>query len=466
MDLTLRRIAEFIGADASGLSDAESSAHGYSIDSRTIQPGELFFAVIGERLDGHDYVGAAFERGALAAVVSKERAAALGHPEKLLAVDDTLVALQTLAHAVRMLWAKPLIAITGSAGKTTTKEITAHVLAQKFKVLKSQGNLNNHFGLPLQLLKLKPQHEVAVFEMGMSHAGEIEALAKIAKPDTGAVTCVAPVHLESFASVADIARAKYELIQSLPRDGTAVLNADDPFVSQFGRDFHGKVVTFGIDSASRCDVWAEAIESRGESGTGFVLATNGDKTQVRFPLLGKHNVMNALAASAVALQQGMSVNEIGRALATAKPADKRGETLHLASATIINDCYNSNPTALKAMMDVLRAMPGKRHILVAGEMLELGPTGPQLHHECGVYAKGKADWLIGVRGLARQIVEGAASVGVKAEFAETPQAAAELLAGELQSGDVVLMKASRGVRLETALEALQHRLGADQRKTV
>lgn len=458
MELSLQRIAEFIAADAHTLKDAEITPAGYSIDSRTIQPGELFFAVKGERLDGHDYVAAALERGALAAVVSKARKSSLGPPDKLLAVDDTLHGLQTLAAAVRRLWGKPLIAITGSAGKTTTKEITAHLLSQKYRVLKSQGNLNNHFGLPLQLLRLKPEHEVAVFELGMSHAGEIDALAKIARPDVGVVTCIAPVHLESFASIADIARAKYELIAALPRGGTAILNADDPYVTQFGRDFHGNVVDFGIQNCSRCDVWAEAIEAKGESGTEFTLVSNGEKRPVRFPLLGRHNLLNALAASAAALQYGVSLSEIASALASVQPADKRGETLHLAGATIINDCYNSNPVALKAMMDVLATMPATRRIVVAGEMLELGETGAQLHRECGAYAASRADWLIGVRGLAKNIVEGAASAGVNAEFVETPAEAVDLLAEQLQSGDVVLMKASRGVRLETALEALQQKL--------
>jgi UDP-N-acetylmuramoyl-tripeptide--D-alanyl-D-alanine ligase len=457
MELSLRRVAEFTGADVSALHEPELNAAGYSIDSRTIQPGELFFAVKGESLDGHDYVGAAMARGALAAVVSKERVRSLSFPGRLLAVNDTIIALQTVAAAVRRLWGKPVIAITGSAGKTTTKELTAHLLSQKYCVLKSQGNLNNHFGLPLQLLKLNPEHEMAVFELGMSHAGEITALAKIAKPETGIVTCVAPVHLESFASVADIARAKYELIESLPRGGTAILNADDAYVSQFGRDFHGKVITFGIDKLA--DVRAEDIQHLGEAGSVFTLSANGEQQPVEFPLYGNHNVTNALAAAAAALQSGMTLSEIAAGLSTAKPADKRGETLHVRGATIINDCYNSNPAALKAMMDVLGAMNAKRRIVVAGEMLELGSTGAELHRECGVYAKGKADWVIGVRGLAKHIVEGARSVGVKAEFVETPQQTADILAKELQSGDVVLMKASRGVRLETAVEALQQAAG-------
>src|SRR4051812_24553476 len=457
MELSLRRIAEFIGADASPLSEPELTSSRYSIDSRTVQPGELFFAVKGESLDGHDYVEAALARGALAAVVSKARVASLNFPGRLLAVDDTLIALQTLAAAARRLWGKKLIAITGSAGKTTTKEITAHLLAQKYRVLKSEGNLNNHFGLPLQLLKLKPEHEAAVFELGMSHGGEIEALAKIAKPETGVVTCVAPVHLESFASIGDIARAKYELIASLPRGGTAVLNADDQYVSQFGRDFHGKVVTFGIDKPS--DVAAEHIQQHEEGGSTFMLCASGERVAVTFPLFGKHNVRNALAAAAAAMEHGMSVAEVAKALGTVKAADKRGETIHIAGTTIINDCYNSNPVALRAMMDVIATMKATRRIVVAGEMLELGPTAPELHRECGAYSAGKADWVIGVRGLAKHIVDGAESAGVRAQFVETPLEAAEVLAKELQSGDIVLMKASRGVKLETGLQALQQRFG-------
>jgi UDP-N-acetylmuramoyl-tripeptide--D-alanyl-D-alanine ligase len=457
MDLELRRIAEFISADFDKASPlAELSPAGYSIDSRTIQPGELFFAVKGERLDGHEYVDAALQRGAMAAVVTKQYAAGKSTRANLLAVDDTLVALQTLAAAVRRLWGKPVIAVTGSAGKTTTKEITAQLLAKKFHVMKSQGNLNNHFGLPLQLLKLQAGHEIAVIELGMSHAGEIAALAKIARPDTGVVTCVAPVHLESFDSIGDIARAKYELICSLPPGGIAILNADDPYVSQFGRDFHGKVVTFGIDHPA--DVRAENIQSRGEEGSSFTLVIDSVREEVSLPLLGKHNITNALAAAATALEHGVRPSEISAALAEIKPSDKRGETIHLADAVIINDCYNSNPTALKAMMDVLRGMPAKRRIIVAGEMLELGTAGAGLHRECGIYAKDKADLIIGVRGLAKHIVEAAQENEMEARFVDTPEQAGEILAEELRADDAVLLKASRGVKLERALETLRAKL--------
>lgn len=453
MNLPLFRVAEFTGAG--GDFDAEASVTGYSIDSRTIAGGELFFAVKGETHDGHDFVKTALEKGALAAVVSRAKAPSFAERRNLLVVHDTLTALQTLGAAVRRLWNKPLIAVTGSAGKTTTKEAIASVLATRKRVMKSQGNLNNHFGLPLQLLKLEPQHEIAVVEMGMNHAGEIAALARIAKPDCGVVTCVAPVHLEFFNSVAEIARAKFELIEGLHAGGIAVLNADDEYVSQFGRDFHGKVVTYGLQHPA--DVCAQDVRSAADGGSDFTLMVEGAAEPAHLPLLGRHNLRNALAAVATALQFGLTPSEAAAALARLQPVEKRGEVLHLAGATIINDCYNSNPAALKSMVDVLAATQASRRTVVAGEMLELGPAGPKLHQECGRYMAGKVDRLIGVRGLAAEMVKAAAESGLQATFVQSPDEAAEILAPGLKAGDAVLFKASRGVKLERALEALQTR---------
>jgi UDP-N-acetylmuramoyl-tripeptide--D-alanyl-D-alanine ligase len=452
MKLPLAKIADFISVR--GDFSHEELALGYSIDSRTVNPGELFFAVKGERLDGHDFVDAALERGAVAAVVRKDQLHRFPGNIKLLPVDDTLIALQTLATAVRKLWGKPLIGITGSAGKTTTKEAVAHVLASKFRVLKSEGNFNNHFGLPLMLLKLEPEHDLAVIEMGMSHAGEIRALAKIANPDIGVVTNVAPVHLEFFDSLAGIARAKYELIESLPSNGTAVLNADDEYVSQFGRDFKGRVIKYGTTIAT--DVSAENVHSKGTDGSEFDVVVAGAREHARLPLVGEHNVLNALAAVSVAIACGMKVPEAVAALATLKPADKRGQVLQLGNITVINDCYNSNPKALKAMVDALAGMKAARRIVVAGEMLELGPSGEALHRESGSHiGEKKIDLLIGVRGLAHALVDGAKQAGTRAEFVATPEEAGEWLARETRAGDLVLMKASRGVKLERALETWQ-----------
>jgi UDP-N-acetylmuramoyl-tripeptide--D-alanyl-D-alanine ligase len=348
------------------------------------------------------------------------------------------------------LWGKPLIAVTGSAGKTTTKEAIAHVLATRLRVHKSEGNFNNHFGLPLMLLKLQPEHDAAVIEMGMSHAGEITALAKIAHPETGVVTNVAPVHLEFFNSIADIARAKYELIQSLPVNGTAILNADDEYVSQFGRDFHGKVVCYGVGPTAA--VRAENVQPRGEQGSAFDVVVGGLRDPASLPLVGAHNVHNALAALAVALEHGFTLPAAVAALATLVPADKRGQVVRVGNITVINDCYNSNPKALAAMVDALATMPAKRRIVVAGEMLELGPLGAEMHRESGRHIARKGiDILIGVRGLAQEMVDAAKSQSTGAHFVASPEEAGEWLRQNTREGDVVLMKASRGVKLEKAL---------------
>ena len=454
MMLPLSRIAEFIAA--TGQPDPSAIAQGYSIDSRTIQPGELFFAVKGDRFDGHDFVLSALARGAVGAVIRKDQVSRFSNPSNLLAVDDTLVALQTLATAVRKLWGKTAIGITGSMGKTTTKEAVAHLLSIKYRVHRTKGNFNNHFGLPLGLLTLEPEYDLAVVEMGMSHAGEIAALARIALPNQGVVTNVAPVHLEFFDSIAGIARAKYELVESLPATGAAFLNADDEYVSQFGRNFRGKVVLFGMKSVA--DVRAENIEVLGSEGTRFDLICGGSlgsgvRQPVHSPLLGQHNVYNVLAGAAVAMEHGITPSEIAEALPSLAPADKRGEVVQLGNISVLYDCYNSSPRALMAAVDTLAAMPATRHIVVAGEMLELGASAEQLHRDCGRYIAGKnIDFLLGVRGLAEPMVEAARQAGMQAAFVATPEEAGEWLAREARNGDAVLLKASRGVKLERALE--------------
>jgi len=293
---------------------------------------------------------------------------------------------------------------------------------------------------------------VAVIELGMSHPGEIAALAKIAQPEIGVVTNVAPVHLEFFKSVAEIARAKYELIESLPAGGTAVLNTDDEYVSQFGRDFHGKVVTYGLRATA--DVRVENIQPHGSEGSVFDVVVGGCREKAVLPLVGTHNIYNALAAVAVGLERGLSPSEAVGRLASLAPADKRGQVVQVGNITVINDCYNSNPKALEAMVDALAAMPGRRRIVVAGEMLELGPASEEMHRRAGQHmAEKKIDLLLGVRGLAKHMVEGARQAGMRAEFVATPEDAGEWLARETRDGDVALLKASRGVKLEQALES-------------
>jgi len=460
MIMSLSRIADF--AAAAGDYDPRALAQGYSIDSRTVQSGELFFAVQGDRLDGHDFVEQALSKGAIGAIVRKDQLTHFPTKTGLLAVDDTLVALQTLATAVRKLWGKTAIGITGSMGKTTTKEAMAHLLSARHRVHRSKGNFNNHFGLPLGLLTLEPEYDLAVIEMGMSHAGEIAALARIALPNEGVVTSVGPVHLEYFDSVAGIARAKYELIEALPHGGTAVLNGDDEYVCQFGRDFKGKVILFGLKTTA--DARAENIEILGPEGTRFDLICQGLRQAVRSPLLGTHNVYNVLAAAAVALEHGITPSEIAAILPSLEPGDKRGQVVQVGNITVLNDCYNSSPKALMAAVDTLAAMPAGQRIVVAGEMLELGATGEQLHRECGRYIAGKhLDFLLGVRGLAMPMVEAALAAGMKAQFVATPEEAGEWLAREAREGDVVLLKGSRGVKLEKALESWQQKVNSRSR---
>ncbi len=458
MKLKLGQVADWIHAE--GDFTTEREAVGYSIDSRTIGAGELFFAVKGERVDGHDYVAAALTNGAVAAVVSQHWLAPDEiDPCRLLRVpeseDCVLRAMQTLARRVRQRWGGRVIGVTGSAGKTTTKEAVAALLGARFRVLKSEGNLNNHFGLPLQLLKLEVEHEVAVIEMGMNHAGEIAELARIAEPDWGVVTNVAAVHLEFFENgIAGIAAAKKELIDALPKGGIAVLNFDDDRVAAFARGRVEQVVFYGTRKGA--DVRAESVKDMGAEGVQFTALAGEESAEVRLHLLGRHNVLNALAAIATGLRSGMSLEECARALDGLRPADKRGEVLTWRGARLVNDCYNSNPRALDSMVEALMAIKGERHIVVAGEMLELGPEAEALHAACGTrMARMGADVVVGVRGMAEVLVRAAGAGGAEAVFVATPEEAGAWMERNVRPGDAVLLKGSRGVRLERALLSLK-----------
>ena len=411
MKLTLGQVADWIHAE--GDFDTAAEAVGYSIDSRTINAGELYFAVKGERLDGHDFVEAALADGAVAAVVSMRWLAPAEVPSsKLLRVPDredcgVLESMQRLAHAVRMDWGGRVIGVTGSAGKTTTKEAVAAVLSARFKVLKSAGNLNNAFGVPLQLLRLEREHEVAVIEMGMNHAGEIAALAKIAAPDWAVVSNVAPVHLEFFPEgIAGIAKAKYELVEALPKDGVAVLNFDDPYVREFGRGMGDRAVYYGmVDGAA---VRAVYVAEMGVEGLVFTVVANGERDSVQLRMLGRHNFPNALAAIAVGLRSGMTLAECAAALGEMRAGDKRGEVLEWRGATLINDCYNSNPRALDAMVDALVAIPAERGMWWWRERCW---SWARMLRLCmllvgGGWGRWELLWL-GVRGAAEALVEAA-----------------------------------------------------------
>jgi UDP-N-acetylmuramoyl-tripeptide--D-alanyl-D-alanine ligase len=487
MRWTVQQVADALGVAAPAGVDAVAGVAGVSIDSRTVGAGELFIAIHGARHDGHAYVAAAMERGAVAAVVARARVAEYAEPirRKLFAVEDTLAALQRLSWTARNIWRskKPerrLAGITGSTGKTTTKEILAALLGARRRVLKNEGNLNNEYGVPLTLLRLEEEHDAAVIELGMSHRGEIAQLAKICEPDVGVVTCVAPVHLEFFASVEEIAAAKRELIENLAGAApVAVLNADDARVMEFAEGFRGRVLTFGFSESA--DFRAENIEERGAEGSAFDfvgkakgaaktreilrpdgIGTQDDKTRVRLelPLVGRHNVMNALAALAAASVWGVGAEEAKRVFPTLRPAAMRGEVLKFQDGfTVINDCYNSNPVALASMIGLLASTSGyRRRILAAGEMLELGAEAARLHREAGALAASKGiDWIFGVQGMAKEIVRGAEAAGQpssRARFFSSSEEAAAFLRDFVERGDVVLVKGSRGVKMERIVEAL------------
>ena len=467
MRWTVVQMAEALGiAPPAGL-DPLAGVAGVSIDSRTIQPGELFVAIHGPRHDGHDHVVAALEKGAAAGLVARDRVANYA-PEirgKLFGVDDTLAALQRLSSRACEIWRKVrpgrlIGAVAGSVGKTTTKEILAALVGSRFRALKTQGNLNNEYGLPLTLLRLDDSYEAAVVELGMSHRGELAALTRIASPDVGVITRVAVEHLEFFSSIDEIALAERELIENLPwPQATAVLNADDERVAAFAEVARGPMLFFGASPAAQFR--AEAIEEHGMEGSEFDFVSPRGRARLKLPLIGRHNVMNATAALAAASVWGIGAGEAQAVFDTLQPADKRGEVVRFDEGfTVINDTYNSSPSALKELTRLLAGTPGyRRRILATGEMRELGASSAELHRECGRHAAalGKIDWIFGVTGNAEEFLRAAVEAGhpeSHSRFFENSEEAAKFLPGFLEPGDLLLLKGSRGVRMERILEAI------------
>ena len=462
MDLSIGDVARRLGSTSEA---QDRMARSYSIDSRTLASGALFFAIRGPRFDGHDFVQQVVDRGAAAAVVERDWAASapVNIRSWLVPVADTIAALQTLGRDVRRKWGRPLVAVTGSTGKTTTKELIAAVLGSRLTVHKSAQNLNNHLGVPLTLLGLDRTHEVAVLELGMSHAGEIAQLARIAEPEYGVVTNVAPVHLEFFESVDGIARAKRELIENLKSPGVAILNYDDVRVRNFCEEFAGRVLTYGF--AAETDFRASEFQlvrngSAGGVSSAFRVRGPDFETEFSLPLPGRHNVENALAAIAVGHLFGVPVQDVAAALAGCSTLPQRSEVVRLANGvTLINDCYNSNPRAMEQMLDLVREWPGaNRRIVIAGEMLELGPSSACWHRLIGrKCVETQVDWLLAVQGEAKLFVEGALEAGMSPAHArvfENAEDAGRFCHSILQPADVVLIKGSRGVHLERATAEL------------
>jgi len=473
--VNLQEIARLCGA-GQHLDELAGGAEpeGFSIDSREIKPGELFIAIPGEHVDGHRYIREVFEKGACGALVVHKRLVGVMNAEdvrrysgRLIFVENTVCSLQQMAARVIAAWHRPVIGITGSAGKTTVKDLTALVLSDAGSVLKSYGNLNTSYGLPLTVGRMisggmKPSNfNFAVLEMGMSSFGEIARLVDLAPPTVGVVGNVGTAHLEFFGTQEAIASAKGEMVDGIKPGGCAVLNADDPRVIGM-REWRSDigVITFGIEAPA--DVMARELSFEGDlSETHFLLKTPDGESPVALPLSGRHNVYNALAAAAVGHWFGLSPERMASRLRAAVPAKMRGELLRFANGvTVIDDSYNSNPQALiQSLRAMLDGSGYRRRIVVAGEMLELGAAAPELHHECGrQIAAMKIDLLIGLRGLAESLVAGAIAGGMKPEeavFCQTHDEAARKLIGIIAPGDLILVKGSRGVRTERVIEELR-----------
>jgi UDP-N-acetylmuramoyl-tripeptide--D-alanyl-D-alanine ligase len=468
MQWTLKQVAEAVGSPARPSDDALARVAGVSIDSRTVCAGELFIAIHGPRHDGHDHVAAALERGALAAMVAEAQLSR--YPgwiqSRCLPVADTFVALHQFARAVRKAWGRKIAGVTGSVGKTTTKEILAALLGARLRVLKSEGNFNNAYGLPLTLFKLEETHDAAVLEMGMSEPGELKQLASIASPDVAIVTRVSPAHLSNFISLEEIAWAKQELVEGLTgANSLAVLNADDPRVAAMAARAPGRVTFYGVEQPA--EFRAEEIEDRGALGSAFTLVAHGKRTRLELALPGRHVIANAIACVAAAGAWNIGAAEAQSVFPALRSAAMRGELLRFTNGiALINDSYNSSPAALHAMIELLVATPGyKRRILATGEMLELGRTSAELHREAGSFAAktGKIDWIIAVQGDAAQLIEGAVTAGfsrAKTKFVSSSAEAAHFLGDFLEPGDLLLVKGSRGVKMERVIEALLSRYDA------
>jgi len=452
MELSLREIVAVLkGRIIPSSQDLDKTVQGISIDSRRIKEGEVFFAIKGERFDGHDFLNEAFQKGALAAVVTRN----ISPPgdRTLVVVDDTLKALQDLATYYRSKFPLPVIAITGTNGKTTTKDMIADILSQRYNVLKSLGNLNNHLGVPLTLFGLERSHQVAVVEMGANHFGEIERLCQIAGPNYGLITNVGKGHLEFFETLEGVASAKGELFQYLNGQGKAFVNLDDPWVVKKA-DFVTDIITYGFNE--KADVRGEYL---GSDDLGRPrLRVNGE-VEIQLSVLGKHNIYNALAAACVGLEFGVGSDTIKRTLEGFRGESKRMELIDWAGVRILNDSYNSNPDSARAALEVLAKLKvtgGGRRIAVLGDMLEQGEVSFKEHRLLGsLTASLKIDALLTYGEASRATAEGALESGLKrVHHFTTKGELIKFLKDFLREGDLILIKGSRGMAMEEVVEGM------------
>jgi UDP-N-acetylmuramoyl-tripeptide--D-alanyl-D-alanine ligase len=442
------------------LARSDRPIRGAAVDSRLVVPGNLFVALPGERTDGHDHLPEAVQRGAAAVLVTRPPAdpTALGDVT-VLRVADATVALGAVAAGWRTRFAPLVVGITGSIAKTSTKEAVAAVLATTFRTLKSEGNQNNEIGLPLTVLRLGPDTGAAVLEMGMYVGGEIADLAAIGRPSIGVVTAVQPVHLSRIGTIEAVERAKGELVEALPADGTAVLNADDPLVSAMDRRTAARVLRYGFDELA--DVRTDQIASAGFDGMRFHLITPAGDRVLTIPALGRLSVHNALAAAAVGLAAGVDLDRVVAGLRGGWSAPHRAEVVRLRGVTIIDDSYNASPGSVLAALDLLAGLPG-RHVAILGEMLELGDGHETGHLTVGEAAAAVAELLVVVGRDARGIVDGAIAAGMdpaRIHHVVDDEDALEVARPRLREGDTVLVKASRGIALDRVVNALRLELG-------
>ena len=438
---------------------------GVSIDSRTLQVGEAFFAIVGHRLDGHAFLADAAARGAACVVVHTLPDEPPSHVPLVL-VEDTTRSLGRLAAWHRSRFSVPVVAITGSIGKTTVKELTAAVLATRWEVLKPASSFNNQWGLPLTLLRLGAEHRAAVVELGTNQPGEIATLSAIARPTVGVVTMVAAVHTEFLGSIEGVREEKAALVRALSATGVAVLNADDPRVASMARETKGRVITFGRAAGATVRIAGDATDT--DEGLAFTLEAGGSRQPVRIAFAGRHNIVNALAAAAVGVALDVPLEDIARGLAAARPVGGRGVWRRAGEVTILDDTYNASPASVRAALETLAARrAGRRAVVVLGDMLELGAMSDEAHREVGrLVAALPADELVALgrgAGLAVEAARaaGLANVHLAPSFEDT---VAHLLKG-LAPGDVVLVKGSRGMRMERVVDALVARLARTDRSS-
>jgi UDP-N-acetylmuramoyl-tripeptide--D-alanyl-D-alanine ligase len=460
----IRLTAEFVAAATAGqivAAGGRGEFSGVSIDTRTLRPGELYVGIRGDTFDGADFAAAAVAAGAAGIVAPRGRGKAAGAVNAVvIEVDDTTRALQALAHATRKAAGTKVVAITGSAGKTTTKEVTAEFLGAKYRVIRNRGNLNNHIGLPLSLMELTARPDVAVVELGMNHAGEISMLVRIAEPDVRVWTNVGEAHVGFFASIEAIADAKAEILEGATTQSVLVANADDELVTSRSKAFAGRVVTFGIDR--RADVRAERVADRGIDGTTARVTTPVGAFDLETPLIGRGNLANVLAATAVGIHFDIPLDIMAERAAALKPAQHRGDVIRLGrGVVVIDDSYNANPTATRRALDVLRlsATAGRR-VAVIGEMLELGDHAEALHQQVGeAVARADVDRLVAVGGAhARSVAAAAVAAGLPRDcshYFTTSGEAADAFASYVAPGDLVLVKGSRGVRTDIVVDRLK-----------